>query len=237
MSHVSIVTRRLDMQAHLAKAWIWTRGRGLGLGLEVLVNFALPYLAYKIAQPSLGDVRALMAASAPPITWTIFEFLRNRRVDALSILALAGIALSLLAFLGGGGVRALQMREQLVIATIGLIFLGSAAIGKPLIYQLARARIKRRSLADAQAFEAMWKSPRFRRAMLTMTLVWGVGLVVEAAFSCIIAFALPIGQYLLVGPLVGYLTIGALTAWTFWRAKRAIARIHDGQEQTRSDVT
>lgn len=206
---------------------VWPRARQIGLkaGLEILVNFALPYLAYQAAAPRLGDVRALMAAAAPPMLWALVEFVRSRRLDAISLVALSGIALSLLAFLGGGGARALQLREQLVIAAIGLVFLVSAAIGKPLIYQLARARLKRRSHDKAQAFEALQESPTFRRAMMTMTFAWGFGLVVEAAISCVLVFVLPIGQYLLVGPILGYSTIGALTAWTYWRAKRVIGRV------------
>jgi hypothetical protein len=166
-----------------------------------------------------------MAAAAPPLVYALIELVRARRIDALSILALAGIALTLLAFLGGGGANALQMREQLVLAAIGLIFLGSAAIGKPLIYQLARARIRRQSPAQAQAFEAMRESAAFRRAMTIMTLVWGIGLVVETALACALIFVPSVEQRMLVSPIMGYSSIGSLTAWTFWYAKRAIRRL------------
>jgi hypothetical protein len=117
------------------------------------------------------------------------------------------------------------MREQLVLAAIGLIFLGSAAIGKPLIYQLARARIRRQSPAQAQAFEAMRENAAFRRAMMIMTLVWGIGLVIETALACALIFVLSIEQRMLVSPIMGYSSIGALTAWTFWYARRAIRRL------------
>ena len=93
---------------------------------------ACPLLIYRLTQASLGDVGAMMAASAPPIAWSVLQFVHRRKVDALSLLVLAGIALSLLGFLGGGGPRFLQLREHLVAAAIGLIFLGSAAIGRPL---------------------------------------------------------------------------------------------------------
>ena len=106
---------------------------------------ALPYAVYSALQPRLGDVRALLASSAPPILWSIVEFARNRRVDALSLFVLAGIALSLLAFIGGGSVKFLQLRENLVTGAIGLVFLGSAAIGRPVIYELAVAGAARRS--------------------------------------------------------------------------------------------
>src|SRR5277367_3816630 len=100
------------------------------IGREVLVNFALPYLIYRLAQPRLGDVNALIASSGPPILWSVVEFARHRRIDALSMVVLLGLGLSILAFFGGGSVRFLQLRERLVTAFVGVVFLGSAAIGR-----------------------------------------------------------------------------------------------------------
>ncbi|HEX3985678.1 MAG TPA: hypothetical protein VHX13_03625 [Acidobacteriaceae bacterium] len=59
------------------------------------------------------------------------EFVRRRRLDAMSLRVITGIALSLLAFLGGGSVPFLQLRENIVTCLIGLVFLGSAAIIRP----------------------------------------------------------------------------------------------------------
>jgi intracellular septation protein A len=205
----------------IARAGEWVRRNGLATGIELSVNFLLPFLIYTATHHDLGDVRALMASSAPPIGWSIIEFVRRRRVDALSLLVLAGIALSLLAFLGGGGARFLQLREKLVTALIGLVFLGSALIGKPLIYQLARATIMRRSPHELEHFVARRDNVHFRRVMMVMTLVWGFGLVGEAALAVALVFSLSISQYLLVSPVVGYGVIGALSLWTWWYARRA----------------
>jgi hypothetical protein len=161
-----------------------------------------------------------MLSSAPPIAWSIIEFIRRRRVDALSILVLAGIALSLLAYLGGGSVKFLQLREKLVTVGIGLVFLGSAAIGRPLIYQLARATIQRRSPSELGEFEALRDNVFFRRTMMVMTLVWGFGLVAEAAVAAGLVMVLSIQQYLIAGPIVGYGTMGALSFWTYWYSQR-----------------
>jgi hypothetical protein len=190
------------------------------LGLELAVNFVGPFVIYSLLDPKVGDVNALLASSAPPIAWSVVEFFRNRRVDALSMLVLAGIALSLLAFLGGGGVKFLQLREKLVTAAIGLIFLGSAVIGRPLIYVLARATMLRRSAAEAQELEALKDNVYFRRVMLTMTLVWGFGLVAEASVAGFLVFALTVREFMIASPIVGYSTMGALSAWTFWYGRR-----------------
>lgn len=203
-------------------ALTWARTNGPKIGLEVAVNFALPFLVYRAAHDRLGDVHALMAASAPPLVWGILEFVRRRRVDALSLLALAGIVLSLIAFIGGGGVRFLQLREQLVGAVTGLLFLGSAAIGKPLIYQLARARIRRVEAGRAGWFEALRDDRRLRRVMMVMTLAWGTALVAQSAACSALVFVLSIKWFLIVSPIIAYSVPGAMTAWSFWYAKRRI---------------
>jgi hypothetical protein len=188
--------------------------------IELLVNLVLPYVIYVRTEAGLGQVHALLAASLPPIAWGVIEFARKRRVDAVSILVIAGIFLSLLAFLGGGSVRFLQLRENLVTGLIGLVFLGSAAIGRPLIYQLARAGKLRKSQAEAEQFEALRSKQHFRRGMTVMTLVWGFGLLLQTAVACLLVFSMSIPHYLLVSPIIGYGTMGGLALWTFWYVKR-----------------
>jgi intracellular septation protein A len=202
----------------------WLRANGGHVLVEALVNFILPFVIYSYAEAPLGDVRALLASSAPPIAWSLVEFARHRRVDALSVLVVAGIVLSLLAVIGGGGAKFLQLRENLVTGIIGLAFLGSALIGKPLIYQLARASMRRKSEEEAQEFEALQVHAAFRRTMMVMTLVWGLGLLANVAVSVVLVFALTIRTYLIVGPIVGYATMGALTLWTFLYGQRARRR-------------
>lgn len=206
--------------ASLGRILIWTRAHGARAGGEVLFNFLLPYLVYAALMPRLGEAGALLASSVPPIVWSLGEFILRRSVDAVSILVLAGIGLSLLAFAGGGSVKLLQLREKLVTVVIGLVFLGSAAIGRPLIYHLARAGLRRRSGAELEAFEALRDNARFRRTMKLMTLVWGFGLLVDAGLAIALVFALPIATYLLVSPVLSSAVMGGLVLWTAWYARR-----------------
>lgn len=200
------------------------RGRAGGIAVEAGVNFVVPLLIYDRVAPQSGDVVALLASSAPPLLWSLAEFIRHRRIDALSMLVIAGIALSLLAMLGGGSARFLQLREKLVTALIGLLFLGSAAIGRPLIYQLARAGLVRKSPDEVAAFEAKRNTPRFRRVMTIMTLTWGIGLLASSALACARVFALSIRDYMIVSPFVSYGAMSALGLWTVWYRRVAERR-------------
>ncbi|MBA3898254.1 MAG: hypothetical protein H0X36_14215 [Sphingomonadaceae bacterium] len=208
----------------IARITVYLRKNGVHVLFEALVNFILPFVIYNYAEAPLGEVRALLASSAPPIGWSLIEFARHRRVDALSVLVVSGIALSLLAMLGGGGVRFLQLREKLVTGVIGMAFLGSALIGKPIIYELARASMRRKSESEAQQFEALQIHAGFRRTMTVMTLVWGLGLLADVAVSVVLVFVLSIREYLIVNPILGYGTMGALSLWSFLYGQRAKRR-------------
>jgi hypothetical protein len=206
-----------------AGAWIWARTNGPKAALEIGVNFALPFLVYSAAHARLGDVGALLISSAPPLAWSIFEFARHRRIDALSLLVLAGIVLSLIAFIGGGGVRFLQLRERLVTAIIGMAFLTSAAIGRPLIYQLSKARIRRGEPgSNMSVFESLQGHPVFRRTMMVATVAWGVALVGEAVACAALVFVVSIKTYMIASAVMGYSALGVMTAWSVWYVRRRI---------------
>ncbi len=213
-----------EKRAMIDDVTAWLRRNGWRTGLELAVNFAAPLVVFNYAQPHWGDVGGLLASSAPPILWSLAEFARHRRIDALSLLVLAGIVLSLLAFVGGGSARFLQLRENLVSALIGLVFLGSAAIGRPLIYMLAMAGLARKSKDEAEAFAAKRERAGFRRVMMLMTLVWGFGLIASAALACVLVFTLSIRDYLIAGPILGYATMGGLALWTVLYRRHAERR-------------
>jgi hypothetical protein len=192
----------------------WLKRHGPMVVLDVAVNIALPVLIYDRLHGTLGDVKALLASSIPPLLWAVGGFIRNRRVDAIAIIAMAGIALSILAFFGGGSAQFLQLREKMVTLLIGLAFLGSAAIGKPLIYPLARATMARESPDALAEFNAKADLAAVRHTVMVMTLMWGFGLLADFVAGVILIYALPIETYLVVGPVLSYGTIGALALWT-----------------------
>lgn len=211
-------------QRRMSSVALYLRTNGARVFAEVLVNFILPFVIFNYAEAPLGQVRALLASSAPPLAWSLVEFARHRRIDAVSVLVLGGIILSLLAMLGGGGAKFLQLREKLVTGVIGVAFLASALIGKPLIYELARASMHRKSAEEARQFESLQVHPGFRRTMTVMTVVWGAGLVLDVAVSVALVLTISIREYMIVNPILGYGIVGALSLWSFLYGNRAKRR-------------
>ncbi len=103
------------------------------LALDLTFNLLLPWLAYKLAKPYWGEFGALLASALPPLLWSCVELIRHKRVDALSIMILAGIGLSLFALLFGGSPKLLLVRESLISGLVGIAFLMSAPFSRPLV--------------------------------------------------------------------------------------------------------
>lgn len=202
-----------------ASAPILAKPKPLGFLVEIAVNIGVPYAIYQWAVPTMGETQALLLSSIPPIAWSLIEFVRRRRIDAISMLALAGILLSLAAFYGGGGVRMLQLREKLVTGVMGLVFLGSALIGRPALYEIGKAAMARAGSNQAHFVQA-YGPALFRRRLALMTIVWGLGLIADVAVSAVLVFRLSIPTYLIVNPLLGYATMGGLALWSLFYARR-----------------
>jgi hypothetical protein len=189
--------------------------------IELGVNLLLPWLAYRYTLPHWGETGALYASAIPPILWSLVEFARFRRVDALSVLVLLGIALSCIAMAMGGSPRLLLLRESLISGAVGVVFLVSLAVPRPLTFYLARAAMARESQSASARFEAAWHAqPSLRRSIWLMTLVWGAGLTVEALVRSWLAWHWPPERYLAVTPFLSYGIYGGLMAWTLWFRRR-----------------
>ncbi len=146
----------------------------------------------------------------------MLELARHRTLDALSALVLAGIALSLAALAFGGSPRMLMVRENLFTVPIGLLFLVSLGMRKPLIYYAASATMARSSPEQHAIFEAAWQRPEVLHGLRVLSLVWGAGLIAQGLLLGWMAWTWPIPTYLWASPIIGYGIIAGLGVWTWY---------------------
>lgn len=196
-----------------------------GLILELFVNLVLPWVAYRVAHPYFGETGALYASAVPPIIWSIVEFIRSRRVDAVAAIVLLGITLSIVGMAFGGSPRTPLMRESIGSGTIGIVFLLSLFRERPLIYYLARATVAREMDGGAAHFEAVWDAqPGLRQMLRLMTFVWGAIMTVEMLLRWWMVVSWPVERVLVVSPVMGYTVFACLLLWTFWYRRRMRVR-------------
>lgn len=180
-----------------------------------VINVVLPTAAYRAMLPHVGLAVALLASALPLIAWMGVDFLRFRHVDALSAIVLAGIALSLLLLISQPAAWLRAAREPLVSGVIGVLFLCSLALRRPLVFYLARSTLSREHERRELDFDAMWASrPALARSIRLMTAVWGIGLVGENAMRLGIASMLDGRDPHWLSLCIRYVTYGGLMAWT-----------------------
>jgi uncharacterized membrane protein len=189
---------------------------------ELFANFLAPYLVFEALDGRFGDKWALIASALPPLLWSGVELARTRRLDAISVTVVSGILLTVGATFLGGSVRLIQIRDALVTGAIGVMFLGTLLLEKPMIFYLARATMARHTAQGEAEFEAMWLRPGVPRVFRVLTAVWGVGLILQTAVMCYLAWIWPIKQYLLLSPYIAYAMFGLLMAWSLWYRRRRI---------------
>lgn len=188
--------------------------------LDIAINILAPIALYMLLRDRHGEVGALLVSSTPPLAWAALSLARTGSVDGLSILSLAAAALSLLLLTGGGSGRMLLLREHLVTLLVGLAFLGSAAIGRPLIMPLARAMMARGSAAERDDFEARRGGPEIRHTVMVMTIVWGAGLVASFAAAVVLIETATVARAVATSAVLGWGSYAALGAWTLIYKRR-----------------
>jgi hypothetical protein len=206
------------------------RGRLL-FGLDLAVNFLVPWLTYRVSRPHVDEAHAIMISAGAPMVWGLAQFARSRKVDAFSLLSLGGIVLSLAIFALGGSPKMLLVRESLITGIVGVVFLGSVLIGKPIVLEVLRGFVASTPPGDtgpmskARAeLEMYGDAPAFRRLMTTMTIAMGLLALVEMAARVGLALTLPTERFFIVAPIARYAIAGLVMGWLFFFAVPSFRR-------------
>lgn len=171
----------------------------------MLINAIAPYVVYELAEPYTGGMAALALSALPPGIESVWSVVKKRKLDAASTLVLAGIAVSLVLVALGGSERVLLLRDSLITSVVGLAIAVSALFPRPLMYLLFR--------------QIQGAEPELG-AMRVLSVVLGLGLVVEMAVRTAMVFAMSTSRFLLISPFVQYGMTGALVAWAVFYLRR-----------------
>lgn len=187
------------------------------LARSILINGALPFLLYWALKnyTNVSDFFALVVSGVPSIIDSIVGVIRSKRIDFLAGIVLLGIAVSLLVIVLGGSPKVFLIRESFFTIAFGLALLGSLAFPRPLMYYFSRHFATGNNPENIVWFDSLWQYAGFRTSMRVMTVVWGIGLLLEATVRISLVIVLSTAQFLLISPFVIYGIIGILIAWTF----------------------
>ncbi|WP_318200665.1 VC0807 family protein [Streptomyces sp. SCL15-4] len=158
--------------------------------LSLAVDILLPLLVYYAAR-AVGTEQgpALLLSGAPPALRLLAGAVRHRRIDGVDLFLTALLVAAALVSLTGGGPRVLLFKNAALPLAVGCWALGTAFTRRPLAFQLGQ-RLHRGHAVHARA--GLWQhSAPFRRALRTLTLLWGVEQLLDGALGALAAATLP----------------------------------------------
>ncbi|MEW9702686.1 VC0807 family protein [Paenibacillus sp. SI8] len=142
-----------------------------GILITLLINGALPLLVYELLRSHMTSISALSIATVIPLLDNLYSLMKRRKLDVFAVFMLISFALGLLMVTLGGNEQLLLVRESLVTAIMGLIFLISLLFPRPLIFYFAMRFTVGNDPERTAAFSANWKYPYFRFVLRLMTSV------------------------------------------------------------------
>lgn len=191
----------------------------------LLISVAAPLVvAQVLLRNGMPAVEALAVAAIFPFAEAVYGLVRARRFEPIAVLSLIAvvIGIGLAGFTGNAGFAV--AKESIFTAVFGLVFLGSLAAPRPMIFILAKQYAGGDDASVAATWDARWNIPAVQRTLRLLTIVWGCGFLVEAVLRVVVAFSLPPSTSTIVSPVLGIATFAILIGWTLRTARLARQR-------------
>ncbi|HEY6275203.1 MAG TPA: VC0807 family protein [Streptosporangiaceae bacterium] len=189
------------------------RGRLLSLASIAVFDIAGPLVAYSLLRShGESEVTALVLSGVFPAFGVALGIVRRRRVDAIGVLVLLGIAVGTILGLVSGSARLVLIEGSVPTGVFGLVCLGSLWTSRPLMYRFALEFFgpdtpKGRDFADR------WQYHSFRHTFRVITAVWGLAYLAEAAARVVIIETTSTGTALAISKVMPFAVAGVLVAW------------------------
>jgi intracellular septation protein A len=168
---------------------------------QLVPGLVLPGTIYFVVSRHAPVLLALAAASTVPLIEAVIRLIRRRPLSPVGLvfLAMTGISVALALWLRSP--MFILVKGAVLTALVGLAFAGSAVVRRPLTRTLALRlstdhREGRRRLAER------WRHPVAHSVFCTLSVGWGVLLLLSAAQQGVLAFTLPPGMVMALEPPV-----------------------------------
>ncbi|MGH3195895.1 MAG: VC0807 family protein [Streptosporangiaceae bacterium] len=197
------------------------RNRLRAVAMIAVLDIAGPLVAYSLLRSAgQSTVSALVLSGIFPAFGVLAGLIRHRRLDAIGVLVLAGIAVGAILGLVSGNPRLVLVEGSVPTAVFGLLCLGSLWSRRPLIFRFA-LEFMGGDTPRGRDFSALWRYPGFRHTFRLFTVVWGVTYLAEAAARVVIVETTSTATALTVSKFMPYVVGAGLAVWMVLYGRRA----------------
>jgi intracellular septation protein A len=199
--------------------------------LPTLLDLVIPTAGYFLLHwAGLSDVWALTIAGAATGVNALIHTIRRRRLDALGLLVVAEVAVSVALVVVTNDPRLILARPAVYLAVAGVVNLISCLAGRPLSYTAATPMATKGDPVRAVAYERAWHhSPELRAIHRQLTAGIGLAMLVYAILRVLIVYSFSTGTAVLGQEVPGLLLIALVVALIRLRVPR-LRRIVDAEQ-------
>ncbi|MDQ3756850.1 MAG: DUF3159 domain-containing protein [Actinomycetota bacterium] len=187
----------------------------LGSGPRFARDAFGPLLAFYVGWRVFGLATGIVAATVLAVAAWRWE-VRKERPGLMARIGLALVLLQAAIGLIADDARVYLAQPVLIGAVYGLVFLGSALIGRPLAGTFASEMYEFPPEVRA--------SDTFRRVFGRVSLAWGVYLVARSVVRMLVLTQSSVDAFILVNFLTGFPFMTALITWSVWYGLRGFRR-------------
>lgn len=191
---------------------------------SLIFGAALPIAVYFLVRSHVRtDTAGLIVAGCFSVAWIVIQFVRQRRIDVVGAIVLVGFAVGVLSStLLGGNDYMLKVRDAFFTALFGVACIVTIFThDRPALFYLTRYLSAGSDPAKVSAYDQVHEVATGRHTFRVLSVVWGIGLVVEASTRLMLADVLPTGTFLAVSPFLTVGVVGSLSVFTALYSKRA----------------
>jgi predicted lysophospholipase L1 biosynthesis ABC-type transport system permease subunit len=202
-------------------------GRLRSLATIVLFDVAGPLAAYNLLHSAgLSAVTALVLSGVFPVLGVTIGAVRNRRLDVVGAVVLAGIVVGTVLGLVTHSTRLVLVEGSVPTAFFGVVSLGSLLRARPLMFTVV-LEFAGPDTARGREMTGLWNDEEvYRRDVRVVTAVWGAAFLLEAAARVVIVYNVSAGTALAISRVMPFVVGGVVSAWTLaygaYRKRRAI---------------
>jgi hypothetical protein len=182
--------------------------------MVVIFDVAAPLAAYNVLRSAgLTAVTALVISGVFPALGVTIGVIRNRRLDVVGAVVLAGIVVGTVLGLVSHSPRLVLVEGSVPTGVFGLACLGSLRARRPLMFSFA-LEFAGPDSARGRDMTRLWQHEGYRHVLRIITAVWGVGFLVEAALRVVIVYNTSTGTALASSKVSPFVFAAIFSAWT-----------------------
>lgn len=168
-------------------------GRRLAaLSFDIGAPIAVYYLLHGFG---VGNLVALGAGAVLPALGAGYSLVARRRADGVALVVLATMVLSIAVSVVAHDPRFLLAKDGLITGLWGLWFVVSVSARRAAAFVFARPLMEGRRMFAVRDWDALWEAePGFRRIWRVSSVLWGTGMLLDAAIRVVMSYTLPVHE-------------------------------------------